>query len=133
MFLKKQICTHLKLACGRCIPLLHYRLSFLHLTNHISCERINELSLISPRNCRLVNAFVGFNRWCTNVPLYRHSGIFKNLLHGSLDYYWTAPPPLSTNLTSLDLFSFEECSASIAARVTDLIGIYESDNGQKEE
>ncbi len=28
---------------------------------------------------------------------------------------------------------FEACSISIATRATDLIGIYESDNGRKEE
>ncbi len=34
---------------------------------------------------------------------------------------------------SLKVAVFEACSASIAARATDLIGIYESDNGRKGE
>ncbi len=31
----------------------------------------------------------------------------------------------------MNLCLFEACSASIAARATDLIGIYESDNGRE--
>ncbi len=53
---------------------------------------------------------------------YIYEGVCENFLKISLNYF----KKLSSGL-------FEACSASIAARATDLFGIYESDNGRKEE